>query len=122
MDCLNRHDYDRDKCLDFFQAYRDYKKEWVRLIIPSLSPLPTSRTLIAPRDGTTQGRSPRGEGMNGDMRMRATNIQRVLLLSICMRPITHPSRAPLPLPSAYSAPKTQGRTRAAREQYRRHAS
>jgi hypothetical protein len=30
MDCLNRHDYDRDKCLDFFQAYRDCKKEWVR--------------------------------------------------------------------------------------------
>jgi len=30
MDCLNRHDYDRDKCLDFFQAYRDCKKTWVR--------------------------------------------------------------------------------------------
>ena len=35
MDCLNRHDYDRDKCLDFFQAYRDCKKSWVRPIIPS---------------------------------------------------------------------------------------
>jgi hypothetical protein len=34
MDCLNRHDYDRDKCLDFFQAYRDCKKAWVRPIIP----------------------------------------------------------------------------------------
>jgi hypothetical protein len=33
MDCLNRHDYDRDKCLDFFQAYRDCKKTWVGLII-----------------------------------------------------------------------------------------
>jgi hypothetical protein len=33
MDCLNRHDYDRDKCLDFFQAYRDCKKAWVRLAI-----------------------------------------------------------------------------------------
>ena len=38
MDCLNRHDYDRDKCLDFFQAYRDCKKAWVRPIIPSSSP------------------------------------------------------------------------------------
>ncbi|EPQ56484.1 hypothetical protein GLOTRDRAFT_26747, partial [Gloeophyllum trabeum ATCC 11539] len=28
-DCLNRHDYVRDKCLDFFQAYRDCKKAWV---------------------------------------------------------------------------------------------
>ncbi|KZT27871.1 hypothetical protein NEOLEDRAFT_1059840 [Neolentinus lepideus HHB14362 ss-1] len=28
-DCLNRHDYDRDKCLDFFQAYRDCKKTWM---------------------------------------------------------------------------------------------
>ncbi|KAH9964396.1 hypothetical protein BJV74DRAFT_302893 [Russula compacta] len=28
MDCLNRHDYDRDKCLDFFQAYRDCKRVW----------------------------------------------------------------------------------------------
>jgi len=121
MDCLNRRDYDHDKCLDFFQAYHDCKKEWVRPLISSLSALPTSRTLIAPRDGTTQGRSPRGEGINSDMR-EATNIQRVLLLSICMKPITPPSWAPLPLPSAYSAPRTQGRTRAAREQYPRHAS
>jgi len=29
MDCLNRNDYDRDKCLDFFQAYRDCKKAWI---------------------------------------------------------------------------------------------
>ncbi|KAI0065500.1 hypothetical protein BV25DRAFT_1798376 [Artomyces pyxidatus] len=29
MACLNRHDYDRDKCLDFFQAYRDCKKAWM---------------------------------------------------------------------------------------------
>ncbi|ETW78986.1 hypothetical protein HETIRDRAFT_49646 [Heterobasidion irregulare TC 32-1] len=29
MDCLNRNDYDRDKCLDFFQAYRDCKKAWM---------------------------------------------------------------------------------------------
>ena len=31
MDCLNRHDYDRDSCLDYFQAYRDCKKTWVRI-------------------------------------------------------------------------------------------
>lgn len=31
MACLNRNDYNRDKCLDFFQAYRDCKKAWVRL-------------------------------------------------------------------------------------------
>ncbi|KAH8989481.1 hypothetical protein EDB84DRAFT_1266338 [Lactarius hengduanensis] len=29
MNCLNRNDYDRDKCLDFFQAYRDCKKAWM---------------------------------------------------------------------------------------------
>ncbi|KAI0343237.1 hypothetical protein BDW22DRAFT_1329085 [Trametopsis cervina] len=27
--CLNRFDYDRDKCTDFFQAYRDCKKSWI---------------------------------------------------------------------------------------------
>ncbi|KAH9945704.1 hypothetical protein B0H21DRAFT_743639 [Amylocystis lapponica] len=29
MDCLNRHDYNRDECLDFFRAYRDCKKSWI---------------------------------------------------------------------------------------------
>ncbi|RDX54263.1 hypothetical protein OH76DRAFT_1078242 [Lentinus brumalis] len=29
MDCMNHHDYDRDKCLDYFQAYRDCKKAWM---------------------------------------------------------------------------------------------
>ncbi|KDQ61770.1 hypothetical protein JAAARDRAFT_172189 [Jaapia argillacea MUCL 33604] len=29
MDCLNRNDYDRESCLNFFQAYRDCKKTWV---------------------------------------------------------------------------------------------
>ncbi|KAJ3553613.1 hypothetical protein NM688_g3513 [Phlebia brevispora] len=29
MECLNRHDYNRDKCTDFFQAYRDCKKTWM---------------------------------------------------------------------------------------------
>ncbi|KZT10076.1 uncharacterized protein LAESUDRAFT_645560 [Laetiporus sulphureus 93-53] len=29
MDCMNRHDFDRDKCLDFFRAYRDCKKDWL---------------------------------------------------------------------------------------------
>jgi len=31
MDCLNRNDYDRDACLEYFQAYRDCKNTWVRL-------------------------------------------------------------------------------------------
>ncbi|KAF9453525.1 hypothetical protein P691DRAFT_771298 [Macrolepiota fuliginosa MF-IS2] len=30
MDCLNRNDYDRDACLDYFQAYRDCKKAWIQ--------------------------------------------------------------------------------------------
>ncbi|KZT59865.1 hypothetical protein CALCODRAFT_481167 [Calocera cornea HHB12733] len=30
MDCLNRHSYDRDQCLDFFQVYRDCKSEWIK--------------------------------------------------------------------------------------------
>jgi len=122
MDCLNRHDYDRDKCLDFFQAYRDCKKAWVRPIIRSLFSLPTSRTLIDPRDGTTQGRSSLWKGMNDGMHVKATDIQRErVLLFICMRRIIQPSRAPPPLPSAYSAPRTQDRIRAARELHRRHA-
>ncbi|PFH49965.1 hypothetical protein AMATHDRAFT_146378 [Amanita thiersii Skay4041] len=29
MDCLNRNNYDRDACLDYFQAYRDCKKAWI---------------------------------------------------------------------------------------------
>ncbi|KAG6813162.1 hypothetical protein H0H92_013569 [Tricholoma furcatifolium] len=29
MDCMNRNDYDRDFCLDYFQAYRDCKKAWM---------------------------------------------------------------------------------------------
>lgn len=64
MDCLNRHDYDRDKCLDFFQAYRDCKKVWVRPAIPSPYLLSTSRALTASQDGTTQGRSTRREVLN----------------------------------------------------------
>ncbi|KIJ55701.1 hypothetical protein M422DRAFT_220500 [Sphaerobolus stellatus SS14] len=29
MDCLNRNDYDRDKCTEFFRAYRDCKSAWL---------------------------------------------------------------------------------------------
>ncbi|KAH9924751.1 uncharacterized protein B0H18DRAFT_1119772 [Fomitopsis serialis] len=29
MDCLNRNEFDREQCLDFFQAYRDCKKDWL---------------------------------------------------------------------------------------------
>ncbi|PAV19611.1 aerobic respiration-related protein [Pyrrhoderma noxium] len=29
MDCLNRNDYNRDKCLDFFEAYKECKKTWL---------------------------------------------------------------------------------------------
>ena len=80
MNCLNQRDYDRDKCLDVFQAYRDCKKAWVRLIIPSLYTLPTSRMLIVPRDETMQGRSPRWEGINGVMHVKATNMIQTVLL------------------------------------------
>ncbi|EDR14099.1 uncharacterized protein LACBIDRAFT_244368 [Laccaria bicolor S238N-H82] len=30
MDCLNRNNYDRDACLDYFQAYRDCKNSWIQ--------------------------------------------------------------------------------------------
>ncbi|KZP01728.1 hypothetical protein CALVIDRAFT_559526 [Calocera viscosa TUFC12733] len=30
MACLDRHSYDRDQCLDFFQVYRDCKAEWLK--------------------------------------------------------------------------------------------
>ena len=33
MDCLERNDYDRDACLDFFQAYRDCKNTWVSVLL-----------------------------------------------------------------------------------------
>ncbi|KZT65630.1 hypothetical protein DAEQUDRAFT_516434 [Daedalea quercina L-15889] len=29
MECMNRNDFDRAQCSDFFQAYRDCKKDWV---------------------------------------------------------------------------------------------
>ncbi|KAH7914843.1 hypothetical protein BJ138DRAFT_999192 [Hygrophoropsis aurantiaca] len=29
MKCMDRNSYDREKCMDFFQAYRDCKKEWL---------------------------------------------------------------------------------------------
>jgi cytochrome c oxidase assembly protein subunit 23 len=29
MDCMERNDYDRDACLNFFQAYRDCKGTWI---------------------------------------------------------------------------------------------
>ncbi|KAH9839861.1 uncharacterized protein C8Q71DRAFT_744544 [Rhodofomes roseus] len=29
MDCLNRNEFDRDQCHDFFRAYRDCKKDWL---------------------------------------------------------------------------------------------
>ncbi|GAA5870713.1 hypothetical protein JCM1840_006782 [Sporobolomyces johnsonii] len=29
MKCLDRHAYDKPKCNEFFQAYRDCKKEWL---------------------------------------------------------------------------------------------
>ncbi|XP_006462005.1 hypothetical protein AGABI2DRAFT_206142 [Agaricus bisporus var. bisporus H97] len=30
MDCLNKNNYNRDSCLDYFQAYRDCKKAWLQ--------------------------------------------------------------------------------------------
>ncbi|KAH6916165.1 hypothetical protein BKA70DRAFT_1179581 [Coprinopsis sp. MPI-PUGE-AT-0042] len=30
MDCLDKNNYDRDKCLDYFQAYRDCKNAWIQ--------------------------------------------------------------------------------------------
>ncbi|KAH8093798.1 hypothetical protein BXZ70DRAFT_949228 [Cristinia sonorae] len=29
MDCMNKHDFNRNECLDYFQAYRDCKKTWM---------------------------------------------------------------------------------------------
>ncbi|KAJ2925568.1 hypothetical protein H1R20_g11530, partial [Candolleomyces eurysporus] len=30
MDCLNRNNYDRDACLEYFQAYRECKNTWIQ--------------------------------------------------------------------------------------------
>lgn len=39
MECMNRNSYDRDACLDYFQAYRDCKKAWVSFLshVPRMS-------------------------------------------------------------------------------------
>ncbi|KIM59339.1 hypothetical protein SCLCIDRAFT_126383, partial [Scleroderma citrinum Foug A] len=29
LTCMDRNEYDRDKCQDFFQAYRDCKRAWL---------------------------------------------------------------------------------------------
>ncbi|KAJ3811201.1 hypothetical protein EV368DRAFT_10896, partial [Lentinula lateritia] len=29
MACMNKHNYDREKCLDYFQAYRECKNAWI---------------------------------------------------------------------------------------------
>ncbi|KAE8351474.1 cysteine alpha-hairpin motif superfamily [Aspergillus coremiiformis] len=30
MKCMKRNNFDREMCYDYFQAYRDCKKQWVR--------------------------------------------------------------------------------------------
>ncbi|KAG8812721.1 Mitochondrial copper homeostasis protein [Serendipita sp. 400] len=30
MECLNRHDYNRDDCLEYFRAYRECKAAWLK--------------------------------------------------------------------------------------------
>ena len=32
MECLNKNDYDKTKCKDFFEAYKDCKRAWVSSI------------------------------------------------------------------------------------------
>ncbi|KAJ3995995.1 hypothetical protein F5050DRAFT_1572390, partial [Lentinula boryana] len=29
MACMNKNNYDREKCLDYFQAYRECKNAWI---------------------------------------------------------------------------------------------
>ncbi|KAJ3768993.1 hypothetical protein FB446DRAFT_239514 [Lentinula raphanica] len=29
MACMNKNNYNRDKCLDYFQAYRECKNAWI---------------------------------------------------------------------------------------------
>ena len=49
---MNRNDYDRNQCLEFFQAYRDCKKDWVRPCVirvrPSLNECSVSLTSVTP--------------------------------------------------------------------------
>ncbi|KAJ5232336.1 hypothetical protein N7468_005292 [Penicillium chermesinum] len=30
LKCMKRNDFDREMCLDYFQAYRDCKKNWTK--------------------------------------------------------------------------------------------
>ncbi|KAF9530361.1 hypothetical protein CPB83DRAFT_176154 [Crepidotus variabilis] len=30
IDCLDRNNYNRDACLEYFQAYRDCKNAWIK--------------------------------------------------------------------------------------------
>jgi len=100
MDCLNKNDYDRDKCLDFFQAYRDCKKAWVR---------PTFRAHIMnancfPRWSNAKQTAELG---NTSYYLYAYGISfNVLNLRACF---------------AYSAPKSQDRIHAVQEQHQQHA-
>ncbi len=38
LQCMNRNDFARDKCTDYFQAYRDCKKAWVRFMLSESVP------------------------------------------------------------------------------------
>ena len=113
MDCLNRHDYDRDKCLDFFQAYRDCKKTWVRRAI-SL-PIP-----IAPKHANT---IPRWNNAKQTDALASINLADMYLNNVRLcyeisRSLVFLVRCLRFLPPAYLAPMIQAQIRVAREHHR----
>ena len=115
MNCLNKNDYDREKCLDFFQAYRDCKKAWVR---PTFSPRTRVHVTNANRFLRLSNARQTAELGNIDNTSFYPTHVRKNGISIIAHYLTAYF---LPLLSVCLVPMTQDRSHAVREQHRRHA-
>lgn len=52
--CMDQNDYNRDKCMEYFQAYRDCKRAWVRIasVMLTHATLLSSHTTLTDRAKT----------------------------------------------------------------------
>jgi hypothetical protein len=115
MECLNRNDYDREKCLDFFQAYRDCKKAWVR---PTFSPRTRLHVTNANRFlRLSNARQTAELGNIDNTSFYPTRIHKNGI-TIIAHYLTACFLSPL---SACLAPKSQDRIHVVRERHQRHA-
>jgi len=69
--CMDQNGYNRDKCMAYFQAYRDCKRAWVRIVVACCSWRLLSPHTIPyhPLDRRKTGR-PSARTSNPDMRIR----------------------------------------------------